>query len=95
MTKTALTAKVTKDLQYTSGVGFTCDHWTSKNMDPYFGMTLHYIDRHWQMNRYKSLAIAIESSVLICLGKLMEAWYSNTLNSLAFVTFIFCDENEL
>ena len=24
MTKTALTAKVTKDLQYTTGVGFTC-----------------------------------------------------------------------
>ena len=51
MTMQAVTAKVTKDLQYTTGVGFTCDHWTSKNLDPYFGMTLHYIGRNWEMER--------------------------------------------
>ena len=51
MTKKAIDAKVTKDLGYTTGVAFTCDHWTSKNMDPYLGMTMHYIDKDWQLVR--------------------------------------------
>ena len=29
---------VTKEVPLTSGVGFTCDHWTSRNQDPYLGV---------------------------------------------------------
>ena len=51
MTKKALDAQITKDLRSTTGVAFTCDHWTSKNMDPYLGMTLHYINKDFKLLR--------------------------------------------
>ena len=51
ITKTAVDAKITKELKTTDGVAFTCDHWTSRNMDPYFGFTMHLISKDWQLLR--------------------------------------------
>ena len=52
VTKIAVNEVVTKDLHQTSGVAFTCDHWTSRNMDAYIGFTLHLISNDWKLNRY-------------------------------------------
>ena len=51
VTKIAVDALITKDLRSTTGVAFTCDHWTSRNMDAYIGFTMHMISQEWKMNR--------------------------------------------
>ena len=49
--KAAVDKKIQKDVQLTSGVGITADHWTSRNDDPYIGLTLHIISKDWTLDR--------------------------------------------
>ena len=49
--KAAVDKKIQKDVQFTSGVGITADHWTSRNDDPYIGLTLHIISKDWNLDR--------------------------------------------
>ena len=49
--KKAVDKKIQKDMLYTSGVGITADHWTSRNDDPYIGLTLHVISKDWTLDR--------------------------------------------
>ena len=51
--KIAVEAKIRKDVPHTSGVAFTADHWSSRSMDPYIGVTLHMISKNWEMTRYR------------------------------------------
>jgi hypothetical protein len=52
--KIAVEAKIKKDVLHTSGVAFTADHWSSRSMDPYIGVTLHMIGKNWEMTRYNN-----------------------------------------
>ena len=49
--KEALELKLSKDMEDCPAVSFTTDLWSSRNQDPYLGLTMHYIDRSWKMNR--------------------------------------------
>lgn len=49
--KKAVEEKLAKDLDGLAGVAFTTDLWSSRNFDPYLGLTLHYITRQWKMER--------------------------------------------
>ena len=49
--KKAVDKQIAKEVQFTTGVGFTSDHWTSRNMDPYLGVTLHIIAKDWTLAR--------------------------------------------
>lgn len=49
--KEAVEIKLSNDLEDSTGVCFTTDLWSSRNQDPYLGLTIHYIDNHWKMNR--------------------------------------------
>ena len=50
--KAAVNKKLTKDLADCKGVAFTADYWTSRAADPYIGMTLHYINTNFEMNKF-------------------------------------------
>ena len=49
--KNAVENQIRREVTGTSGVAFTADHWTSRSMDPYFGVTLHLINKKWEMQR--------------------------------------------
>jgi hypothetical protein len=47
----ALKAELEKDLKDVNGVGLTTDGWTSRNNDPYQSLTLHYINKDFNLKR--------------------------------------------
>ena len=49
--KKAVDKQIAKEVQFTTGVGLTSDHWTSRNMDPYLGVTLHVVTKDWKLAR--------------------------------------------
>jgi hypothetical protein len=49
--KKAVDEKLAKVLPDCKGVCFTADYWTSRSADPYLGMTLHYVDKEFEMNK--------------------------------------------
>jgi hypothetical protein len=49
--KEAVEIKLSQDLEDCKGVCFTTDLWSSRNQDPYLGVTIHYINKKWKMNR--------------------------------------------
>lgn len=51
LVKEAVDIKLDRDLDDCPGVSFTTDLWSSRNQDPYLGLTLHYIDKSWSMQR--------------------------------------------
>ena len=50
--KNVVENQIRREVIGTTGIAFTADHWTSRNMDPYFGVTLHLINKKWEMQRY-------------------------------------------
>ena len=44
--------KLRKDIKETEGVAFTADGWTSPAPDKYIGVTIHYINKNWQMEHF-------------------------------------------
>ena len=49
--KNVVENQIRREVIGTTGIAFTADHWTSRNMDPYFGVTLHLINKKWEMQR--------------------------------------------
>ena len=49
--KQAVDKVIQREVKYTTGVAFTSDHWTSRNMDPYLGVTAHLITKDWTLAR--------------------------------------------
>ena len=49
--KEAVEIKLSQDLEDCKGVCFTTDLWSSRNQDPYLGLTIHYINKSWKLNR--------------------------------------------
>ena len=49
--KEAIDLKLSKDLKGSPGISFTTDFWSSRNQDPYLGLTLHYINPAWELTR--------------------------------------------
>ena len=49
--KNVVENQIRREVTGTTGIAFTADHWTSRNMDPYFGVTLHLINKKWEMQR--------------------------------------------
>ena len=49
--KEAVELKLSKDMEDCPAVSFTTDLWSSRNQDPYLGLTMHYIDDSWKMTR--------------------------------------------
>ena len=49
--KQAVEKQIGEHLPHTTGVAFTCDHWSSRNQDPYIGLTMHFISKEWKMLR--------------------------------------------
>ena len=43
--------KLAQVLPDCKGVCFTADYWTSKSTDPYLGMSLHYVDKDFEMSK--------------------------------------------
>ena len=41
-----------KLLETSSMLSFTCDVWSSKNHKAFFGITVHYIDKDWNLKCY-------------------------------------------
>ena len=50
--KAAVEKEITQHLDKAMGAGFTCDHWTSANRDPYIGLTMHLVTNDWKMMRF-------------------------------------------
>ena len=50
--KAAVDLKIQKEVVHTTGIAFTSDHWSSRAMDPYLGVTLHMISKNWELERY-------------------------------------------
>ena len=50
--KAAVNKKLATDLVDCNGVAFTADFWTSRSADPYLGMTLHYIDKKFEVQKF-------------------------------------------
>jgi hypothetical protein len=50
--RAAVNKKIAIDLLDCQGVAFTADYWTSRAADPYLGMTLHYIDAKFEMQKF-------------------------------------------
>jgi hypothetical protein len=57
--KKAVDQELAKALPDCKGVCFTADYWTSRSSDPYLGMTLHYIDKEFEM---KKMLVACRSA---------------------------------
>ena len=49
--KALVESKIKKEVPHTAGVAFTADHWSSRAMDPYIGVTLHMISKNWTLDR--------------------------------------------
>ena len=49
--KIAVDLKIQKEVTHTTGIAFTSDHWSSRAMDPYLGVTLHMIGKNWELQR--------------------------------------------
>ena len=49
--KAAVDKVIQKKVHYTIGVAFTSDHLSSRNMDPYLGVTCHLITKDWKLAR--------------------------------------------
>jgi hypothetical protein len=49
--KAAVDKIIQKEVHHTTGVSFTSDHWTSRNADPYLGVTCHLITKDWKLAR--------------------------------------------
>jgi hypothetical protein len=50
--KKAVEDVLQKDLPEVTGVGFTTDGWTSRQNDPYQSLTLHYINKDFELKRF-------------------------------------------
>ena len=48
----ALNKVLEVDLVDCPGVAITTDLWTSQALDPYIGLTLHYLDAEWAIKRF-------------------------------------------
>ena len=49
--KNAVDSKIHREMVHTTGVAFTRDHWSSRSLDPYLGVTMHLIGKNWDMLR--------------------------------------------
>ena len=50
--KTEVFSKIRRDVKTVQAVCFTADGWSSRSMDKYLGVTAHYINDHWKMERF-------------------------------------------
>lgn len=51
MLKAAVEEELAIQLPVWTGVAFTATYWTSMRADPYLGMTLHFINKEFQMRK--------------------------------------------
>jgi len=50
--KTAVDKHLEEELPSCAGVAFTTDLWSSRAFDPYLGLTIHFINKKWELSKF-------------------------------------------